>query len=909
MCASGRPQFSSPKRSSRTSRRTMRRLGTRVDRLPHRKEDRRLATYFKPEESKQAVYSAPKVSDGDSLNHPSGAKTRRLGSLDRPERCVLSRSYRRGRSTLATFQNPRPTVPIRRFAVRPIDGSTRVYTHSQNAGVVLPQTWNKSIHVSRRLVGRGPVQGQADEQSAICPSRNGTGRFHCQSGEVVPGADTAPVIPRSTDKSRDGLGVSIPTTHRVCNECSTQSNICSCSDGLRMAQSTGLSGQLRCLSSVLPATYETFTAASAGSLPTAHRLPTQSGSVECIHSDASRMVAGRRQVDCGNADSKIFAGRPYRDRRIRDRLGRLLQGTPRLRPLDGQGGALPHQPPRTLGSRQDLEGPSTSRDRSSRPYPFRQHNSGSIYKSSGRHEVTDVMLPPLETDDVVHRQQHQTLGCPHCGQPQHCGGRSVPTNTLSHGMAPSTQHCHTDIRPLRAASYRSVCDVRQHTAPDLLHKVSGCTCVGGGCPIHTVGRTMGLCVSTDLTNTNCSDAHSAPSLPGPSDRPGLGSTSVVSTASRPALRSSPASSSSRGSADAGPSCVLTTEPTIPAPDCMAIVRDQLRDSGIPDGPAALAAKSRRESTLTVYNSRLKHFFTWCRRQQITPGLVTLGQVCAFLHYLFESGLQVRTISGYRSAIGAVTPTLKDGSTISSSSVITQLIRGMFRQRPPVKVLIPRWDVNVVLAALTRPPFEPMSKASLYNLSLKTAFLLALSSCKRRGELHALTLEPGHVRFERGGVRLVFRKDFLAKTQTLKYSPPAVFVPTITSYSAVDGDKLWCPVRALKWYIHRTKTIRDGVSHLFVTSVPPHRAAAKSTIARWVVSTIQNAYTSSDTPPPAHMHQLRAVATSWALFAGVPVADIMEAAWWRTQSTFTSYYLSDVSANLAPVATAVLKPRL
>ncbi|XP_071965451.1 uncharacterized protein [Antedon mediterranea] len=319
---------------------------------------------------------------------------------------------------------------------------------------------------------------------------------------------------------------------------------------------------------------------------------------------------------------------------------------------------------------------------------------------------------------------------------------------------------------------------------------------------------------------------------------------MVSADQQSALRSAPPSSGTRGLADSGPSQVLRFEPPIPAPDCLAIVRDQLRDSGIPDGPAALAAKSRRESTLTVYDSRLKHYFNWCKRQPAHPKTVTLVQVCAFLHYLFESGLQVRTISGYRSAIGAITPTFPDGSSVSTSTTISSLLRGMFRERPPSKALVPRWDINVVLAALTRPPFEPLHKASLYNLSLKTAFLLAVASCKRRGKLHALSLEPGHIRFERGGVRLVFRKDFLAKTQTLNFSPPAVFVPTIASISGVEEDRFWCPVRAIKIYINRTRALLDGVSHLFIASVSPFRPAAKSTIANWIVAAIRAGYESS-----------------------------------------------------------------
>ncbi|MGH0116142.1 UNVERIFIED_CONTAM: hypothetical protein FKN15_074783 [Acipenser sinensis] len=48
----------------------------------------------------------------------------------------------------------------------------------------------------------------------------------------------------------------------------------------------------------------------------------------------------------------------------------------------------------------------------------------------------------------------------------------------------------------------------------------------------------------------------------------------------------------------------------------------------------------------------------------------------------------------------------------------------------MKDLLPRWRLNVVLNALTKPPFEPMHSAEQKFVSFKTAFLLAITSAKR-----------------------------------------------------------------------------------------------------------------------------------------------------------------------------------
>ena len=50
--------------------------------------------------------------------------------------------------------------------------------------------------------------------------------------------------------------------------------------------------------------------------------------------------------------------------------------------------------------------------------------------------------------------------------------------------------------------------------------------------------------------------------------------------------------------------------------------------------------------------------------------------------------------------------------------------------------LPKWNLSVVLNELTKAPFEPMKDTDFKHLNLKTAFLLALASGKRRSEIHA-----------------------------------------------------------------------------------------------------------------------------------------------------------------------------
>lgn len=133
----------------------------------------------------------------------------------------------------------------------------------------------------------------------------------------------------------------------------------------------------------------------------------------------------------------------------------------------------------------------------------------------------------------------------------------------------------------------------------------------------------------------------------------------------------------------------------------------------------------------------------------------------------------------------------------------------------------------------------------------------------------------------------------------------IFVSPLTSFSSVIEDKLWCPVRALKWYLDRTKNHRKH-DQLFLTCKEPHSPASKDTVSRCIVNAIkaagQEALTEAASP---HAHDTRSVSASWALFAGVAQEDILKAAYWSSANSFISFYLRDVPASEATFSGAAL----
>lgn len=71
-----------------------------------------------------------------------------------------------------------------------------------------------------------------------------------------------------------------------------------------------------------------------------------------------------------------------------------------------------------------------------------------------------------------------------------------------------------------------------------------------------------------------------------------------------------------------------------------------------------------------------------------------------------------------------------------------------------RLLVPPWDLAVVLEGLKSAAFEPLQGADLKLVSLKTVLLLALASAKRVSDIHALSVHPFCVQFFSGDVRMI-----------------------------------------------------------------------------------------------------------------------------------------------------------
>lgn len=80
----------------------------------------------------------------------------------------------------------------------------------------------------------------------------------------------------------------------------------------------------------------------------------------------------------------------------------------------------------------------------------------------------------------------------------------------------------------------------------------------------------------------------------------------------------------------------------------------------------------------------------------------------------------------------------------------------------------------------------------------------------------------------------------------------------------------------------------------------------SALTHWIVEAISLPYSSKGLMPPAGLcaHSTKEMPASWALFKGVTLQDICEAASWSLPHTFARFYILDVTAQM--LAHAVLR---
>ena len=280
------------------------------------------------------------------------------------------------------------------------------------------------------------------------------------------------------------------------------------------------------------------------------------------------------------------------------------------------------------------------------------------------------------------------------------------------------------------------------------------------------------------------------------------------------------------------------EPESSKSACLAPRASSIQKQGFSDEVGARVEAPQRSSTRAVYKSKWVIFVKWCESNEVDFRSPFLKQVADFLLYLFkERHLQPSTIEGYRTAIADMIG--NDKIHFGKDENLTRLLDSFHRDKPKGRRGVPSWNLSLVLHQLTKALFEPMLKASLKHLTFKTVFLLALGSGKRWSEIHAWLYRNIRHQENWSQVSLYPSPSFLSKNQLARDGPASVAPVVIPALApsldkSLKEDKSLCPVRALHYYLDRTKDLQAGKDLVFVSFRKSfQKDIVPATISSWI----------------------------------------------------------------------------
>ena len=249
--------------------------------------------------------------------------------------------------------------------------------------------------------------------------------------------------------------------------------------------------------------------------------------------------------------------------------------------------------------------------------------------------------------------------------------------------------------------------------------------------------------------------------------------------------------------------------------------------------------------------------------------------------------------------------------LAASSVVSRMFRHLERSCPPWEICPLDWNLSLVLRCLSRSPFELVKLASDKHLTWKMSILLALVSVKRVSELHDLSFRVHHLRRWKLCAFLLL-PDFVAKTQNPSV-PDSCFkefsVPSVDDFVEDDRDELlMCTICALQRYLSKTEQHCPGIEGLFISTGWRKKRDSCNTISFWLHCHLHGpclCFRGRLSLFIVRAHEVRKVATSLLFKRNCVVHQVLKAGTWSAQSTFSIFYLRDVTTDTWTPSSLVL----
>lgn len=844
------------------------------------------------------------VQDGDTSHHPNISIQRTMDDNHRPYGCLLPHPHSRELQEVPEVLLSRKHLPVQSTVFRAFHSTTDLHRDCQTSHPHPTQGGYKDPPIPGRLALCGNDQGGSCQQHVPGIAAHQTPWPKGQQGQIRADAPDQDNLPRHHHRLSHLQSLPSFTEGGQPSIADKQVPAGNVSTSLAMAPIAGTS----CIPGETGQGRKEKDPTAA--VPTKGELDLQK---EQVQKDlpltrvqiSSGMVVKPQQTGGGSLSGATTLRLPPLHRRFQGRMGSRAESSTVLRSVDKGGVSNSHQQPGTGSCIQGPQGIPELPTGLNSCRDVGQHHSGCLHQQT-RGDTLQTALSPNHTSPRLGRQSRNHAGL-------HLRTRKTKRDSrLPESEEPNPQDrvvaspkcLPSHLQTVDNTVDGSLCHQPQQQTPLLL--------LTGSRPREPRDR----CFYTELEEASSLRLPSSnlnKSYHQQGKRRGHGNNPCSATVAKPGLVSGPIGPPHR------PSCLptsseealeTTTQEHFPQlsrnsqSTRLEIITGHLEEEGFSTAVAKIIAGHNRESTQLLYQSKWKSFADWCHTRQTNPLKATIPLVADFLLYLFnEKGQKMSTIKGYRSAIAQVLST--QGVDVTNDTRLTRLIRSLDIKRPTISSTTPKWDLALVLRNLTRAPYEPLNRSSMKHLSHKTLFLLGLASAKRIGEIHALSANVNHTEHWTS-VSIEFDTAFLAKTQdpgdpstSRRFLRIPALGPTLDS-SLVE-DRSLCPVRALKHYLHRTKSLRANRSRLFIPLAPGRtKQLSKATLSNWVKDVIKSAHrTATDSDARlsrCNAHELRALATSVLFTHTHSLSSVMEAACWRNHNTFSHFYLRDIALS-------------
>ncbi|XP_071980401.1 uncharacterized protein [Engystomops pustulosus] len=324
---------------------------------------------------------------------------------------------------------------------------------------------------------------------------------------------------------------------------------------------------------------------------------------------------------------------------------------------------------------------------------LRQYNYGCIFKETGRNKVKKTSDHLPGNIFLGRRECSFNFSSPSERLRERGSGLPQQDTYSPSRMEPEIRNLPGDCPQMGKPCHRSLCIQDKFKSQEILFPKSKGSSLGSGCFLPALGSGSPLCIPSSSSDQQSSPEISIQSGQADSSCSVLAKEKLVSASTKAGSR--PSFHPSQDSISLAPGTSLTPEPRVP------------------------------ESISLDPESAFLN----------TKGLSF--KVLDFLQEGFDKGLRPSTLKVQVSALSAYFDT-----ALAEHRWVKRFFQACTRLRPTVKESSPQWDLSLVLDALTSDPFEPNESNNLRFLTLKTAFLVAITSARRIGELQALSIcEP------------------------------------------------------------------------------------------------------------------------------------------------------------------------